>query len=1576
MGCVYNYKGKLFNSELELDDFLLDRKDLLNKYSDIIFNRTPQLNTKRILDERYIPLEVLRKQEKSDTTQAKALQSALLDNPNTGVYQNYIGVTEFLSHFTTGENKLLFPEFRENEYWAVRKKYWSSYRGENVNEYFTPEEIEAIFGNNEAHALVTDEEVNKAIETITKKWIKMADIGTEIHRVMQDYFGQTSGGTPIRNLDKGFLLNTYFADKVNSDLIPPTALADILTRCEELKEFIYKEFGSDVIFMPELVIKGQTNQSKNNNEFDTLIGIVDLAVIDNNGNVHIFDYKTSPIPYNSNKSSIVKTHTYQYQLATYNRIIEKYGIDTEDSRLFVVPLELTNFTPDENGNYTYDGVKAIGDGIIASDLTSEIKGNSNINKNLDEFLPKPIVTNVSTENMLQYVTNNLRKWIPQYENNEKDLNKRATDLVKNVEMDPNSGKFKYRMYGMREPITADSKEDLIIKVKSELKDQMLNNHSRVDKVIDTLKQAIKEGDMHPQFKLSGKYTKDPQGDAEWFDKSFSQYCNGNWKVLDCDQAKELGIILLLNTNGLVDVVKISSNNLNRKYKLTKGNTIFGNFLNDSTAYNMPKSTVLEATQGNIELMETMLVLNNLKGLFSDQASFIGQIKVMNPRMQEGNPADNSVLMYNFKQLTRLSPIEEIKNNFADGSIKMVTWVDRAYYEFKEIMAFTSTMPRQKTQLWNSFVSCKNGLEKNINDPEGLKTSLTTLRQQLLDKFPSLKLRQYDKYNNEPEYRLYEMVTTALGELNGITFYQLQDKRNDWMDKLDITKHGLHGLRLDNPGNTSSKFLNEATDIVKSAYQNIRSDLNRYIGNIEALTNDLKREKGIGYLAERTVYNQVDLYKDMFDTTYNDDLVLKNPWDPNTDLYLDSQKEFLKYFLRTVNKNRYASDFVGMSDAEIDETIQSSIKYLRVPLTFGGTDSVVSLKGLIPALKDKLSALSPKNIVRRTQETIDGFLSDEERNAITKHGQLWEMQNRFDRGESESRLDDISKLGIERFERNLETVLLKHLYAYSEKEHINKVLPSLEAMAMYLARQGNEKNTKYEAEIKYLEDYVKNKVFNQPIMDERSQMIQAYLGEIMGLASKLALGLSPTQLYQRLNGVWVDIGFMYTNPDGSNAFSVENMRDSYFFVAKDFIHYGNKRSLSEALNDYYGLNDRDMNVYVNRVKSGQYNFWNMNSFLFRMASRPDYYNRLTIFGARMRADGCWEAHSLDENGNLKYDWSRDARYNLVAKEGLNSSNKDPEYIKQRQRYLAVSKQLIAEGTKNNDGTLFKVGDALPKAYTNQESSSYKDEIDWKYGFYSHESKSLMQSSLIGGLMLQMYTYWSGKKNQYFAESGIKQRGRMEQLKIEGKLQWMELDENGEATGNFTETNTGVPYMIWQGQFQEGIVLTLRKTAEAIWFGGLSEGDFQKGWDYYVDNIWNNEDDNLRNAYRANLKQFSYDMSMFLILGELFGDMLVRASMEYQRRNKNKTFEDAVTNTLFSLSSKMFKQSVSDFNFFDSFAGRLTSWNPFALSTMTNLYNSYSRAIFGVDRLYDAFVNTTTATRTMRPIFEFINPKEDE
>jgi len=70
-------------------------------------------------------------------------------------------------------------------------------------------------------------------------------------------------------------------------------------------------------------------------------------------------------------------------------------------------------------------------------------------------------------------------------------------------------------------------------------------------------------------------------------------------------------------------------------------------------------------------------------------------------------------------------------------------------------------------------------------------------------------------------------------------------------------------------------------------------------------------------------------------------------------------------------------------------------------------------------------------------------------------------------------------------------------------------------------------------------------------------------------------------------------------------------------------------------------------------------------------------------------------------------------------------------------------LIERGTSmyDADGKLRP----LPQAYTIQQSESYKALSDMIYGYYSHEKRSLMQATLIGGLTLQMYTYWSGKKN---------------------------------------------------------------------------------------------------------------------------------------------------------------------------------------------------------------------------------------
>jgi hypothetical protein len=137
---------------------------------------------------------------------------------------------------------------------------------------------------------------------------------------------------------------------------------------------------------------------------------------------------------------------------------------------------------------------------------------------------------------------------------------------------------------------------------------------------------------------------------------------------------------------------------------------------------------------------------------------------------------------------------------------------------------------------------------------------------------------------------------------------------------------------------------------------------------------------------------------------------------------------------------------------------------------------------------------------------------------------------------------------------------------------------------------------------------------------------------------------------------------------------------------------------------------------------------------------------------MRNDGSLEAHEKI-NGRLVYDYKKDKRYADM----FNYPKGSKEYNEAYARYLAAAKQFKDEGVTNEDGTEFEIGDPLPRAYTNKEATAMKAIADNIYGYYNKETKSMMGSLLLGGLFTQMKTYWSAKKNQYLAPSGVKQMG---------------------------------------------------------------------------------------------------------------------------------------------------------------------------------------------------------------------------
>lgn len=1566
MGCIYDYKGHVFQSELELDDFLLERGHLISKYGDIVFSKSNRAI------QTYDSIMSL----KMDTEALKAsrtiseVEDGKNDIENINVSGNgYIGVNKFLQGLRNLDGNLLFPEFKPENYWKEIKPRWA---GGN----FDKEEAAAIFGENmETRPIVSDEEFARAREVIENKWKVQGKIGTELHKVMQKYFSESKSGRNIRESDDNFLINTYFPSVLDTSLVPSKVITEAVKYCRDLEKSLQKELGEDLIYLPEVAVSGGTSQINESGNPSKLLGVIDLLVIDKRGNAHIIDYKTSPRPYIGTASEAgydsAKILTFKYQLGVYERLLRKYGINTSGSKLFIAPIQLSDFRR-EGDDWVYSGINEYSGHV--EDLTQDIKTNINIQENIDEFLPAPFITKATTENLLQTVTSVMSKWFPRYDSVPGEItDDMVTETIKEGKGDkpnPETGKYVYSPKGNGYPIKADTYEELFVMVKRRMNSIANNKINSTQVIKEGLIKAIEDENPYYEF-TKAQIPDNPRGVNGWFQRRMARYCNSNWEVVDCEPAEYLGCILLRNKfTNQIDVVKISTSMLKRSRELIKGrHGLTGAFESDIISQNKPNSLMMESVNGNIELMEAMLVLNNLPSLFEENA-IVGEVSVYNPFREEGISADNRQLLYCFNELDKLSPIGVNNMKGRDAAVKMANRYDIFYNRFREIISSVKDDTKVNKK-WRKFAESTSVLDACIGDPTQLRLELLNLRKEFLEAFPNVNdTRPNDDVIGMPHVQVYRMLEMAIGEIDGLDFRQQLSDHDKWLESIYVWKAGMEGTYLDNPGNMKSPILNKLTSLVTIAYQNIRDTVNRSQGEIRTLVNELKNDQGFTYLKERTIGNQATLYRDMIVYTDDGDILLKNPDDPTTGLS-EAQRKFLRYFLKTVNSNR----FKNMTEEELEEMrLSGDVRYYRLPLSAGNATSIASSKGLLSAIKDKLQDWNLKKAVERARTKVEGFLdpTDVKVEKIRK-GELWEMTNSFDIGEkgSDIRLSLIEDRKPEFFETNLETLLLKHITAYSAKEHLDEIFPSLQALAIHLSDMGTILNDKFEDDLKYLSDYVRNKIFNQSLISDDRKPLAAITGGLMGFASKIALAFSPVQMYQHLDGIWKDISLVIRKPDGGLAFTKENMVKAYKHAIADAVHYGNNKSMSELLNEQYGLNDMDMNTYADKVKSDQAGIWNFWSAAFRFASRPDFYNRMTIFGAQMRGDGCWEAHSV-HNGKLVYDWKKDKRFDAYA----NGNTASPDYKKQEALYYTMAHQLVKEHTRNEDGSLFRVGDALPKAYTVQQSESHKALADSIYGYYSHEKKSMFQSTLIGGLFFQMCTYWSSKKNQYLAPEGIKLQGRLVHYEENGQKYYHKLDDKGQLTDEATTEDTGFPFYKWEGRFEEGILLTFTKVLNDLVVGSYKKGSVREGWKLMTNDIWNNEDENLRRAYRSNLRQLFYDLFMLLFVGAVVSGSLAEFVKDDIKERGNDTMNDAVINTTLSLGSKILTNSAYDFNFLDAIAGRGTQWTPFSFETLNRTVDTFSSVISGDKSLYQGLINTVAATRATKPFWDYVDPTKEE
>lgn len=1573
-GCIYKLDGRVFNSELELDDFLLLSYPLRAELGDLVFSTVMSQAQKDAMAKLH---NITKESERLESIYKKGERIWDEDGKSYRYKKPYIGVNSFLSKHKNEHGTQLYPEFRSESYW---KKRWKEWKAGNFSDY-----EKMVFGQDQGP--ITDQKMLEEYKNkVEEAWEAQCLKGDAIHSVLELYFTLNSEGSdnPIYNKDvwneDKFLEELHKLEYKKRDksyvkfgtLMTDEQVKNLLGQLKSFEEALKDRFGETAMFFPEFRITAQAKEGTIE-DGTKLLGVIDLLVIDEEGIPHVVDYKTSPKHFKDFDSS--KKLAFRYQTATYKRMLGQNDFNIDQSRQYIVPIQLIDFNKDNEGNYTFKELQFSNGFLEQLD-----NGGEHFQKRLNEVLYLPYITNVDVEDLMQNVVKVLQTWFPGYQQFRKWTDEEIRNEIKETEFgfekNPKTDMYEYRPPRAQSDylIQAKTETELFNKVR-EYKDFLPTHRlDLVNQVIMGLKQGIKQGNPEVKFPKT-RNNKGVTASSVWFKNEMRKYCNANWKVMEgknYEALKHFGLIVLYNQGTKqFDFVKISTQNHKFKHVFDKNshnrNTLAGAVKTDVYYASKEDSLILENTVGNIELMETMIVINNLKNIFGTNG-IVGNMQVIDPTTGRAISATNEQLFYNFDQLNKihgntvdnnfrkeigLASLAHITNTLLNdvlsiGSRPDVNWGGE-FYKFKDFEPAASMLDQVVDTTTENKIEALKKIIKMLEDSDARNDELQNITTDSTIANSNLRL-------------VYNHALLALAELQGINFKQQIDKHGKWGESLAVHRKGLSGTYIDNPGNLSSETLNLLTKKVTEAYQNVRQDLQKPVADVRELVIELQKEKNFGFVKKTTFGNQADLYKNMY-VFENGDMKFKNPWKDNTLSAVETK--FLKYAITRINQNRHPD----LTESEIQEMINNDdASYFRIPLAKGDVSSMTSQKGLLNALKDKLKMFDPKVFMARTKDALEGIFTDEQRDANSKN--LFQLVNYFDAGEDEGeRLNLISKKGgYEYFETNLETLLLKHEFAYAQHKRINEVFPTIKAAMIHLANQGMMVNEEFQQDLEYATNYIKNRIKNESIVEDPNKPLEAVALQIRGITSQLALAFSPVQMiYQSIQGLWQDLLLIYKNIGTDSPFTFSNFAKSFKVVYKSLANFSDVPNVVEALNMLYGINDMDMNTYVDKIKTDQHGMFNFNNFMMKFSSRPDFYNRMSIFVAKMIEDGSYEAHSVDEKGLLKYDWTKDKRFSQFA----NGNTGHPDYKKQRALYYAMAKQFEIENTMVEvDGEMvpFKVNSTkpmpLPRAYTNQEAESMKALGDSIYGYYSHEKKSMMNSTLVGAMWMQFKTYWSGKKNQYLQKGGVKLEGRWVHYEEDGKKYYYQVDEDGTIRYDLEPVteDTGAPVIQWEGDWKEGILLTVFE---------LTSGMANRGFGAWRD-IWYAEDPKLRQAYRSNLRQLAYDVVMYAVIGGFVSGMLIDWYDDEEKNKKDdNSFSTGMYLTAMNIMIMSLRNSALDFNFIDSISAPVVQWTPFSFSQIAVQVENIYKLALGEQDVFDAMSRATSVGRQFAPFLDRVN-----
>jgi len=1286
--------------------------------------------------------------------------------------------------------------------------------------------------------------------------------GSNIHKLAESFFN-----TQLNDEDKSYSIKN-FPPEITT--LNATGQQHYLNYLNDVSNYMKELYGKDAKIIPEYRIYDEKTK---------LVGIIDLLVIDSQGKVHIYDFKASykdPSDWHS-----AKVIEYQYQLGIYANMLRNKGLDVGDTQILPIQMNDINFEeqtipsltefPPKDINLSAS-IKYIINEIVPPTSASFYESNSD-------------VTEVITENLKKAWGYNL-KLKSSFANVEWFKNKRVTQNA----LTPGIYTF---WDSIKKKMISSTSENLDSNIEEYLKALALASNSEFIRFKQWMGRSI-EG----KADLIDYQGKNEIGNRNMVN-AFNKYTKGGWKLIDDDAGLDnLGIMMFVNTDhNEVEFVSYTVNNLRSKVKLSVGSKVVGNFTTDEEAKELPD--VLDATNGNIELLKIYFYMNENAEQFKKYK--VGRVMCYNPYDYTFLENDNETLQKNFNYIVkRIGSVNEVKDVETSDKLESLR------SQFISILNEEDISKSLKDKINKYLITL--GDNNNNTRLERLLIVQKDLHELLA------KTNKVNVVNTfwQDEEKLYGLVGEAIIAEMDIKVKTVEQ---------DVAKHGLNSTFGSNPTSQPSENLRTFVAIIKKSMNRLRQRQLDYKSESEPIVDTFLNSKGFTNLRRATVGDNIRAYDNLFEPDengkINKELILKNPYDKNSALNND-ERTFLKYFLKEVNYRRFNTTSLDSDTAKLKIENKEWFKLPLLRASAASKASTFTLKGYRDSVREDWDKyLNTNNL----------FNESEEKAVTSQSSDMFTMFNEFNFHSSpDSRTKLIEEQSVGSFETNLERVLDNFVFSSIRKQEYDSMLPVANALRTAVAWKAFCSSVEIPHTLEFMDKYAKMAVFNEKDIDPDLQGFYKFVQIIKDITSKMNIGMNPVSGFvNTLQGTWGTVSRIVANKY-PNMFGKEEYLWAIKTFCKDTTESISTMSTFQALNRLYGINNMDINILADvssRNNGGLLNF--KSKWLYWMAYAPDYFNRMTIFTAQMKKDGCFEAHRM-EGSTLVYDWKIDKRFSEYA--AGNTSH--PEYNNQLSLYMAMLADF------NKEGFNLVKGQDLPYAYTSKQRESLKMFSDSIYGYYDHESKILYNQSILGVLFFQFKTWITAKKDQWVLAPGTYAIGDYKEVVIDGVKKYLDSDNN------ITDIDTGVPLREMQGDFMEGIYYSLQ---------GIAKDWKDANWSMkgLVDAVKLNE------ARLSNMKLMIFDLTIVLTT------LLVTGMIDWEELKK----DDEASYTIY----RAILRSSSDLNVINNINTAISpSKSPFSsFSYMGDLIKGIPLVITG-DKSVGRYIFDNTGM--LRPFATYI------